>query len=118
MGSFPVLSTGAVAQYPLSCRVTFQTEVLKFVDGSEQRFANQGAPVRRWVIQLDRLNEGELAAVRQFFREQGGPTGTFSFTDPMTGTVYPNCMFDQASASGDLKDVSQGAITLTIRASG
>lgn len=118
MASFPVLSTGAVAQYPLSFRTTFQTEILKFVDGSEQRYANQATPVRSWVIQLDRLNEGELAALRQFYRLQGGLTGTFGFTDPASGTVYANCRFDQSSAAGDLKDVSDGAITLVIRASG
>jgi hypothetical protein len=115
MATFPVLRSGAVAQYPLSRRTTFQTEILKFVDGSEQRYANQAVPVRSWTIQLDALDEGELAAVRQFFRLQEGPASNFTFTDPITGTVYTNCMFDQASATGDLKDVSRGAATMTIR---
>jgi hypothetical protein len=116
MSTFPLLSTGAVTQYPFSCRTAFQTEVLKFMDGSEQRYSNWGVPIRRWAIQLDYLSEGELTAVRQFFRSQGGSLGTFSFTDPVTGNVHPSCTFDQVRATGDLKDVGRASITLVIRA--
>jgi len=86
-----------------------------FVDGTEQRYSNIGAPVRRWSIALARLDEGELALVRQFFRAQKGVTGRFSFTDPVTGQAYQNCSFEQTSLSGTFNGVNNTAATLVIR---
>jgi hypothetical protein len=74
--------------------------------------------VRRWAIQLARLDEGELGAIRQFFRGQAGMSGRFLFTDPVTGTAYANCSFDQQAMSGGLDDVNQGGATLVIRTNG
>ena len=115
MATFPLLRTSAVAQYPLSRTTVFSTEILKFVDGSEQRYGNYPQPIIRWTIQLDSLDEGELAAVRQFFRSQTGVSGRFTFTDPFTGTAHPNCSFDQQAATGDLKDTGRCVTTLIIR---
>src|SRR5581483_6013775 len=116
MRTFPTLKTSAVAQYPLSCRTSFMTEILTFVDGTEQRYSNGGSPIRRWSIQLRRLDESELAEIRQFFRAQQGVTGRFSFTDPVTGVVYNNCGLDHTSLAGTLNDISTAATTLVIRA--
>lgn len=115
MASFPLLRTSAVAQYPLTCKSSFSTEILQFVDGSEQRYRNYGRPIRRWAVQLNQLDEGEVAALRQFFREQAGVTGRFSFTDPITETAYANCSFDQPVLTGELREVQCGAATLIIR---
>src|SRR5581483_10518443 len=102
MTMFPVLKTSAVAQYPFSSGTSFSTEVLRFVDGSEQRYSNYGQPVRRWAIHLDLLDEGELSAMRQFFRSQAGMVGRFAFIDPVTGTQYGNCSFDQGNLDGTI----------------
>src|SRR5947199_10327617 len=115
MSSFPLLRTSAIAQYPLSCRTSFSTEILWFVDGSEQRYRSYVFPIRRWVVQLEGLDEGELSSVRQFFREQMGPTVRFSFIDPVTKTIYENCSFDETTCSGELKDIERGGATLVIR---
>jgi len=37
MASFPTLKTSAVAQYPATKAVKFQNQVMRFVDGTEQR---------------------------------------------------------------------------------
>jgi hypothetical protein len=118
MNTFPELRTSAVAQYPLSSRTTYVTEVLRFTDGSEQRYSNCGQPVRRWVIRLDRLDEGELGAVRLFFRSQAGISGRFAFTDPVSGVEYPNCSFAQQSMTGELRDVGQATTALILRTNG
>jgi hypothetical protein len=104
VASFPVLKTGVVAQYPLDRTRQFSTQVHRFLEGSEQRFPGFGAPLRQWSIRLDLLDEGELEGLEQFFLEQEGRSGNFSFTDPWDGTVYPNC-----SCGGDeLVAVFQG----------
>ena len=94
MANFPALKTGAVAQYPSDRQRSFSTQVFRFLDGSEQRFPGYGAPLRRWTIRLDLLDEAELTNLEEFFESEGGRAGSFSFTDPWDGTVYANCSFD------------------------
>ena len=58
--------------------------------------ANSAIAIRRgarleWDIQLSQLDEGELAAIEEFFLASQGAFGSFSFTDPSDGTVYDNC---------------------------
>ena len=38
MSEFPPLKTGAVMQYPAQKEARFSTTVVRFTDGSEQRF--------------------------------------------------------------------------------
>ena len=83
----------------------FSTQVFRFLDGSEQRFPGYGAPLRRWVIRLDLLDEAELATLEQFFEDQGGRAGTFSFTDPLDGTVYASCSFDSDELRGSCSSI-------------
>ncbi|MGC2819953.1 MAG: hypothetical protein WA198_09735 [Candidatus Sulfotelmatobacter sp.] len=52
MATFPTLKTGAMAQYGSSRARRFSTQVLRFVDGSEQRFPDFGTPLLQWVIRL------------------------------------------------------------------
>ena len=61
MANFPALKTGAVAQYPSDRTRRYSTQVLRFLDGSEQRFAGFGAPLKRWLIRLELLDDTELA---------------------------------------------------------
>jgi hypothetical protein len=91
MATFPKLKTKAVAQYPASKLVVFQNQVLRFVDGSEQRYRDSAGPLHRWVIRLKELDEGEMSAVESFFSANRGRFASFTFRDPWDGTEYPNC---------------------------
>ena len=115
MANFPALKTGAVAQYPSDRQQNFSTTVLRFLDGSEQRFPSYGATLRRWVIRLDLLDESELTALEEFFETQGGRAGTFSFTDPFDGTVYASCSFDSDELELTFGGPQQGKTSVTIR---
>jgi hypothetical protein len=88
---FPILKTGAVAQYPASRHIEFRNRAVRFVDGTEQRYRDCSGPLRRWEIALQLLDEGELAAIDEFFRATGGTFGTFAFVDPWDGVEYANC---------------------------
>ena len=115
MTMFPILKTGAVAQYPATRTLQFSTKVLRFVDGSEQRFREFKRPLRRWVIRLDLLDEAELAGIEEFFQWQQGRAGSFLFTDPWDGTPYPNCSFDQDGLDAHLQSPDRGSTLLIVR---
>jgi hypothetical protein len=91
MATFPKLKTDAIAQYPMGRRAQYQNQTVRFVDGSEQRYRDSGGARLQWDIQLSELDEGELAAVEEFFLASQGAFGSFTFTDPWDGQVYDNC---------------------------
>ena len=72
MSNFPTLKTGAVLQYPAQKEVRFTTEIVRFMDGSEQRFREYQTSLHRWMIRLELLDQGELQVLREFFRTQAG----------------------------------------------
>jgi phage-related protein len=115
VANFPTLKTGAVAQYPADRTRRFSTQVLRFLDGSEQRFAGFGAPLKRWVIRLELLDEAEMAGLEEFFVEQGGRAGTFAFTDPWDGTVHANCSFESDVMTGDYNGSNDGAVSVVVK---
>jgi phage-related protein len=115
VAAFPTLKTGVVAQYPSDRQKNFSTQVLRFLDGSEQRFPAYGTTLRRWVIRLEMLDEGELAKLEAFFESQGGRAGVFSFTDPFDATVYSNCSFDAEEFQAMYGGPQEGKASVTIR---
>jgi hypothetical protein len=115
MSDFPTLKTGATLQYPAQKEVRFATEVLQFINGSEQRFRRYQTPLHRWVIRLDLLDQGELHLLREFFRTQAGAAGSFVFTDPWDGTRYANCSIDGGEMAQQLLDEMKGKTSLTVR---
>lgn len=94
MPTFPRLKTNAVAQYPAARSLRFQNEVLRFLDGGEQRYRDCSGAQRRWEIRLSLLDESEVAALEAFFLANRGAVGTFEFTDPWTGETHPNCSLE------------------------
>jgi phage-related protein len=115
VASFPALKTGAVAQYPSDRARRYSTRVLRFLDGGEQRFAGFGAPLKRWLIRLELLDEAELAGLEDFFVEQGGQSGTFTFTDPWDGTVHTNCSFEGDTMTADYRGRGDGAASVVVK---
>jgi Conserved hypothetical protein 2217 (DUF2460) len=91
MAAFPILSTGAVAQYPLARGTNFIVDIVRFLDGSEQRSLTRARAQRRWVIQLSKVTEAELASIEQFFDTNQGNFGSFDFIDPFSGETVRNC---------------------------
>jgi hypothetical protein len=115
MSDFPKLKTGAVMQYPASRELRFSNTVLRFVDGSEQRYRVAASALRRWTVQLTGLDEGEMGAIEQFFLTQQGACGSFTFTDPWSGTTYADCSFDGDTVELTSIEELQGKTSLTIR---
>jgi phage-related protein len=115
MTSFPTLKTSAVTQYPATKAVKFQNQVVRFVDGTEQRYRDCAGPLHQWVIRVTELDETEMAALEQFLESNQGSFGSFSFTDPWDNQTYSNCSF--ASDAMDLTSVEEmrGNTAVTVK---
>ena len=114
MATFPKLKTGAVAQYPLTRERRLESQFLRFVDGTQQRYRDAAGAKLRWVIRLDLLDEGELASVEEFVAEQQGGYAAFTFTDPWDGTEYANCRLEGDEALLVSAGEMQGSTMLTV----
>lgn len=95
MSTFPLLKTGAVTQYPASVIQQYGTDLVIFLDGTEQRNRRLPGPAKRWVIDLSQLDDDEARRVEAFFLSQSGSYGSFSFSDPWSGTTYTDCSFEE-----------------------
>jgi len=114
MSIFPSLSTGAITQYPASF-VTGQTvQVIRFIDGSDQRYPMQGKMLRRWQIRLDLLNEAEVAQIEAFFVAQQGDYSTFVFPDPISGVNVNNCAIAAPGLVSDYVGVDTSSTSLIV----
>lgn len=102
-------------QYPAVRDVEFSTEVLEFIDGSEQRYRNFSSPLMRWVVRLDQLDDDEMAHMEDFYVAEQGPFGTFSFTDPWDGTEYAECSFENPDVLAEYMEYHNGRIRLVVR---
>lgn len=101
MLTFPLLSTGAVAQYPLPLSYTSPVEIIRFIDGTDQRFASRGGALRSWHIQLSFINEDEIHQIETFFETMGGQYSLFAFPDPYSGQIVPNCVMGESALVTD-----------------
>jgi len=115
MNTFPTLKTGAVVQYPAKSSLVFSNQALQFVDGSQQRFPGYATSLQSWTVQLDLLDEDEMSQLTDFFSSLTGPAGSFAFTDPATGTVYPDCSFGEDEFDMDVLAGDVGKTSFTIR---
>ena len=91
MAMFPPLKTGAVAQYPAIKALCYQNQIVRFVDGNEQRYRDSAGPLHHWTIRLDKLDETEMASLENFFLSNQGSFASFIFIDPWNAASYPNC---------------------------
>jgi len=115
MADFPRLKTGVVMQYPAARQRHFSTHIVQFVDGQEQRYRDSKGPLHRWIIQLEMLDESELASIEEFFSAQQGQYASFTFTDPSDGVVYADCSLTDDELLMDFQSEMQGSTLLVIR---
>lgn len=114
MAQFPSLSSGAICQYPTRINYQHAVEVLRFVDGTDQRFLRQGRQFRQWEIRLDLLTEDELSALENFFDSRLGDYSTFDFPDPFSNTLVNSCCFGNAEILGVRRDEYRGETSLWV----
>jgi hypothetical protein len=110
--TFPVLKTGAVAQYPLDCGIRYSTQTVRFLDGSQQRFRLYGNGLRQWTLKLDLLDEQELGLVIAFVEALG--SAVFAFTDPVSGATAARCVISGEQFDATMTKEMIGQTTVVI----
>ena len=114
MASFPLLNSGSVTQYPSSFATGQAVQVIQFLDGSDQRFLNQGRQLRRWEVNLSLLTDAEIFAIEDFFNNQSGDYSVFSFPDPLTGTDVLNCRLGGPELALEFNNVNSSSTSLWV----
>jgi hypothetical protein len=114
MATFPTLKTGAFAQYPASRSLEYRNQVLRFVDGSEQRYRDSAGPLRRWIIRLNQLDPTEISLIEAFFLTNQGAFASFAFVDPWDGKSYPDCRIASDILAQIAQDEFRNATSITI----
>lgn len=114
MSTFPLLSSGAVTQYPTAFVTGQSVQVIRFLDGAEQRYLTQGRAFRSWQIRLDLLKENEIAQVESFFIGQQGDYSTFVFPDPISGSLVPNCRLAAPRLVSEYIGPDVGSVSLIV----
>jgi hypothetical protein len=112
--TFPALSSGAIVQYPTSLTTGQAAQVIRFLDGSDQRYLVQGKMLRSWEIRLDLLNETEIQRIEAFFTLQQGDYSPFIFPDPFTGSNIPNCRLGASGLVSDYLGVDANATSFWV----
>lgn len=99
VNQFPiVLSTGALARYPMARLRTYSTSITKFADFSEQRFAQIAAPLMTWDLTMSQLLDSEFNDCQVFYDAQLGSNGTFTFLDPFDNLLAYSEAFETVTA--------------------
>lgn len=114
MLTFPRLNSGAVAQYPLPVSYSSPTQVVRFIDGLDQRFAARGKTLRSWHVQLSNLSDSEIGQIETFFASLSGQYSLFAFPDPYSGSTVPNCRMGESSLTTDYLASDLSSVSLWV----
>lgn len=115
MERFPKLKTGAPAQYPAELRIRYAAETRRFVDSSEQRYADMKQPKRSWRFDLSQLTSTELAEIREFFERVRGSGEAFELEDPWTGSIVAPCRLADDTLVEVLRRETSEGVVVTIQ---
>lgn len=111
-GSFPNLTAGTVAKYPVIRSSGFLTGITKFCSDKEQRWVKR-ASLTSLVLTYERINPTDLATIFTFFNTQKGAFDkTWSIT--FDGISYSYMVFVHDDFSP--VESSPGLWNLTLRA--
>lgn len=111
MASFPVLSSGSVAQYPLADTRAYRTVVHQFENDKEQRYTSRVA-LREFTLTFAHISEADYTLIEEFFDARaGGFDSTWDIT--VNGTLVPNCSFVEDSLVRT--EARPGYVSLVIR---
>jgi hypothetical protein len=82
MAVFPQLTSGALAQFPVTKSNQLRTVVNTMADGSVITLADPAGAFTGWQLQYSNLSDAEAAALQQFFSSMEGSLNQFIFLDP------------------------------------
>ncbi len=85
--NYPILKSGAVAQYPLSRRTRHHILQTETPGGQVKRIHGGRTAEVGWTIQYEDLTDAEAGALELLFEASGGGLQTFRFVDPLANLL-------------------------------
>src|SRR5580658_4871976 len=82
MPYYPQLTTGAVAQFPVTRNTYLRTVANQLPSGYTIRMADTGAQKVQWRLRYSALTNGEQSSIENLFEASEGQLNTFTFLDP------------------------------------
>lgn len=121
-GTFPSLDSGAVTQRPWGHGDRFETLSVDMPAGQRYTTALRGGgltgfsatPIRGWDLVFQTASEAEAQKFLKWFVGQNGKRGTFSFTDPISSTVFTNCRHASDELTVTYNELNSAAFTLSV----
>lgn len=112
-GTFPTLSFGSVALYPLQRSLSAGVKITRFLDDTEQRVRT--APfLNSWIVQLGQIKLVDIQAIQAFFGTQKGPFDA-SWIWPIDGTSWTSTVYQDDSLTCTQTDQGVWTATFNIR---
>lgn len=90
---FPTLRSGAVCMYPSTVGTEYRTEIVEFVNDSEQRWPVR-AGLGNFELSVTDVNGYDLSNIMDFFATAQGQKAT-NWTLTVNSITYNNCCFVQ-----------------------
>jgi hypothetical protein len=113
MADFPALRSGVVGMYPATLGKIYKTEVVQFVNDSEQRWATWPGFGDFELVFTD-INGYDLSLLLDFFRSMKGQFDD-SWRLIINGQTYTNCCFLQDDFTYTESKPERYSITLKCR---
>jgi len=79
---YPQLTTGSIAQFPVSRTTNMRTVANQLPSGFTIRMADAGAQKVQWRLVYSDLTDGERSALESLLEASEGQLNTFTFLDP------------------------------------
>ena len=89
--TFPTLHSGGTVHYGTSRTKEYKTTIIRFADDTEQRWSASPG-LNRFDLVLRSIDGVDLSAVRQFFIDQKGQSGT-AWSITIGADTFDNCTF-------------------------
>ena len=109
MTIYPLLSTGATCQYPISKTLTYRTIQNTLEDGSRITLADPFVTSIKWKLTYAGITDSELGELQAFFESVEGRLNEFTFLDPTANLlVWSESLSNAAWQSSTLLSFSPG----------
>src|ERR1700722_2865438 len=101
MPYYPQLTTGAVAQFPVTRNTYLRTVANQLPSGYTIRMADTGFQKVQWRLRYSALTDSEQASIESLFEASEGQLNTFTFLDPTDNLLMWSEDWTQAVWSAD-----------------
>ena len=114
MSELPKLKTGSAMQYPSTRGLGRRVRILRFVDGTEQRFPLDGKAHGQWRMSFRQLDDTERRELERFVEESAASGSVISIVDPWDGRRHDQCRLEGDKADIQMREANDNRLDLIL----